>query len=954
NGKLDRAALRTATVRGGDAGRLPRTATEQTLQRIWSSVLGVECGIDDDFFDLGGQSLVAVRLVAAVEEAFGQRLPLAAVFREPTIAAMAALLEGERPGSVEHDVMVDVVLPDDVRWDGAPARAGAPREVLLTGATGFVGSFLLAELLARPGVHVHCLVRADDAASATRKLRDALASRELSLDGFDERVHVVVGDLDAPRLGLDGATYATLAERVDAILHDGANVNAMLPYGRLRRTNVLGTVEILRLAATTRVKRVHFVSTISVFGGAHAGRVIRETDAPLNGAGLTSGYARSKWAAERLVEEAARRNVPTTILRAGSVSGHRRTGVCNHADLLHLLLRGCITLGAAPDVMHTINLTPVDAVSAAIVDIALDPAGAEGPYHLVRAAEPTVRELVRFARARGIELRLIPHPTWVDRLREAVERTGDATLMRLQAVLDVRSGESDRATRIAWSPWRYECTRAELAAPRFAAQMDVSNEALFDVYLNYLVRSGLLKLNGASVMSTSSRGGEMHATDDRRARHVADLVKRFTTKTAKSKASAAAHRVALANRNFLTRFRPDLKEMVYPIVGASARGARVWDIDGNEYVDLSMGFGVNLFGHEPAFVKEALTGQLARGIQLGPHSEIAGECAERVCRMTGHERAFFANSGTEAVMIALRLARVATGRDKIAVFKGSYHGHSDATLVGAVGDPPGCVSRPGVGGGVARDVLLLNYDDPRSLELIEKETNLAGVIVEPVQADRPTLRPRAFLEELRALTARKGAALIFDEMITGFRLHPAGVQGLFGIRADLATYGKVIGGGMPTGVVAGSSAFMNGVDGGPWAFGDDSAPSALPTFVAGTYCKHPLAMAAMSAVLDHLEAAGPALQERLNERSDAFVGELNALAASTGAPLVAENYGSLLGLYLRPAPYSALFEYHMFERGIFMGVRGGFLSTAHSDADLRTIVDAVKATLEDMARGDVL
>src|SRR5262249_24875370 len=160
-----------------------------------------------------------------------------------------------------------------------------------------------------------------------------------------------------------------------------------------------------------------------------------------------------------------------------------------------------------------------------------------------------------------------------------------------------------------------------------------------------------------------------------------------------------------------------------------------------------------------------------------------------------------------------------------------------------------------------------DYDKPESLARLHSEINdFAAVLVEPVQSRRPDIQPAAFLQELRALTAKAGVALIFDEVVTGFRVHTGGAQAWFGIQADLATYGKVVGGGMPIGVVAGQGAYMNALDGGMWRYGDDSAPEAEQTFFSGTFCKHPLTMAAAHATLLHLKAQGPGLQERLNQR----------------------------------------------------------------------------------------
>ncbi|HWW76228.1 MAG TPA: aminotransferase class III-fold pyridoxal phosphate-dependent enzyme, partial [Pyrinomonadaceae bacterium] len=311
-------------------------------------------------------------------------------------------------------------------------------------------------------------------------------------------------------------------------------------------------------------------------------------------------------------------------------------------------------------------------------------------------------------------------------------------------------------------------------------------------------------------------------------RSLDDFIRRFTSRTRRSKELAESCRAGLADSRATVGFRFSTKEILYPITGAEALGSTLRDVDGNAYVDLTMGFGVLLFGSRPDFVRQAIADELQRGIQLGMRSDLMEEITRLFLDLTGKQRVVFTNSGTEAVMTALRLARAATGRSKIALFEGSYHGHSDGTLAQRGYDSLNSEPvAPGIPAGVARDVLVLEYGTPRSLEILREHAGeLAAVLVEPVQSRRPDFQPVPFLRELRELTEASGTALIFDEMITGFRAHPAGCQGLFGIEADIATYGKIIGGGMPIGAVAGSARFLNGIDGGTWRFGDDSYPGA--------------------------------------------------------------------------------------------------------------------------------
>ena len=429
---------------------------------------------------------------------------------------------------------------------------------------------------------------------------------------------------------------------------------------------------------------------------------------------------------------------------------------------------------------------------------------------------------------------------------------------------------------------------------------------------------------------------------------LAEFMPRYNQRTAESKRLTQAHRAALADPRSVAGFRDAWKEIVYPLVSARSAGAKLWDVDGNEYVDLTMGFGVNLFGHSPAFVTAAIEEQLKLGIAIGPQSPLAGEVARMLCEMTGHERVTFCNTGSEAVMVALRLARTVTGRDPIVYFTGDYHGVFDEVL-GRAGPDGALPVAPGIPRGSLGNVVILDYGTPESLEYIRAHgRELAAVLVEPVQSRRPEFQPKEFLLELRRVTQATGMALILDEMITGFRVHPAGIQGLFGIQADLATYGKIIGGGMPIGVLAGTRQFMDALDGGAWQYGDVSAPEVGMTFFAGTFVRHPLALAAARAVLQQLKARGPALQEQLTAKTSRLVAELRAQLAGTPVELV--HFGSWFIIRLPDGNANAGLLLHLLR---YWGIhvlenRPCYVTMAHTDEDLAKIVVAFKESVIDM------
>ncbi len=439
--------------------------------------------------------------------------------------------------------------------------------------------------------------------------------------------------------------------------------------------------------------------------------------------------------------------------------------------------------------------------------------------------------------------------------------------------------------------------------------------------------------------------------------HLDDLIARTIAQTPGSKEYTAQNRAHLADPRVVAGFKSAWKEMVYPIVATHAAGPKIWDVDGNEWLDLTMGFGVNLFGHAPQFVADALHKQLGIGTEIGPQSTLAGEVARRVCALVGMERATFCNTGSEAVMAAIRVARTVTGRRKIVYFTGDYHGTFDEVLARANhvgGELKSAPIAPGIPPGMVEDTLILDYGTPESLALVaEHAHSLAAVLVEPVQSRRPDLQPQEFLQALRRITEDAGAALIFDEVITGFRVHPGGAQAVFGVRADMATYGKVIGGGMPFGLLAGSARYLDALDGGAWQYGDESFPEVGVTFFAGTFVRHPLALAAAQAVLTHLEQAGPGLQEQLNARTSGFVARVNDFAEGRGVPLRLANFGSLF--YFKFAPelkWASLFFYELRARGVHIWEgRPCFLSTAHTEDDVERAWSAFAQALCAMQEG---
>jgi glutamate-1-semialdehyde 2,1-aminomutase len=463
----------------------------------------------------------------------------------------------------------------------------------------------------------------------------------------------------------------------------------------------------------------------------------------------------------------------------------------------------------------------------------------------------------------------------------------------------------------------------------------------------------------------------------------------YRLRTAESRKIAEQYRGVLADKSAIGfKTSEATRGIAYPIAACKAEGAYLWDADGNRYVDILMGLGLNLFGHNPEFARLAIAEQLQRGYPLGPQSPLAGEVAVLLAELTGMERFCFSNTGTEAVMTALKLARTATGRDHIAIFAQSYHGHADAMLMRAplaeyarkkllgrlrgnsfarplaallerTTSTAAVPAFPGISKAAAREVIVLDYGNPHSLDIIKKHQHrLAAVLVEPIQSRQPELQPGEFLRALRELTTQTDIALIFDEMVTGFRLAAGGAQAHFGIRADLATYSKIVGGGLPFSVIAGSARFMNHIDGGVARYAESESIDVPTTFFAGTFVKHPLALAAAKATLERLRAEGPGLYDKLNTRCTLLVDRLNVALAEHGLPVEFTRMGSFFAVNGSRSRWSdeaqLLLSYLLLNRGIHLriGDRGGFLSTAHSDADVDTIYQAFVGGFEALRAAD--
>lgn len=436
--------------------------------------------------------------------------------------------------------------------------------------------------------------------------------------------------------------------------------------------------------------------------------------------------------------------------------------------------------------------------------------------------------------------------------------------------------------------------------------------------------------------------------------HIEALVTSYVARTPSSKEWTAKYRKFHADPRTVSGFNRNWKEMIYQLVVERSKGSRLLDIDGNEYIDILNGFGPGFFGHSPDFVLEAVQKQMMSGYEVGPQTPLAGETAQMFCELTGNERCSFVCTGSEAVQAAMRLARTATGRDKIAVFTKDYHGNFDEVLVRgsqAKKKPRTFPSAPGVPKTAVSNMLVLDYGTEESMEILREHAHeLAAIMIEPVQSRRPEFQPKEFVKQLRVLADENEALLIFDEVICGLRDGPHGAQGFYGVKSDISTYGKVIGGGLPIGIVAGKAKYMDTFDGGHWEYGDDSFPEGDVTFFAGTFVRHPLGIAAANAVLKHLKQQGPQLWADLNAKAERLYQTVDQFMVDNEVPIRLPGLNSRFFVRVgEDCKYGNLLFFHLRQRGVYI-LEGfpSYITTEHSEADIDYVIRAFQESVAEL------
>ncbi|MFE0046168.1 amino acid adenylation domain-containing protein [Streptomyces albireticuli] len=518
-GKVDRARLKSAApLTGRDDDAVTAGETDEpkieglldVLTEVWQRVLRVRPAPQDDFFLLGGDSLLASEAVTrtlavlSLDAALGSTL-IRALLAAPTLEGFTAAVREARGGfgaATDGEPHVDFARETELGFSLPVAEGPAPcphdpKDVLLTGASGFVGVFLLHRLLRSTTARVHCPVRATSPAHAQQRVRTALTRYGLSLDETEwRRVECFPGDLTQPGLGLSAVHTAELTSRLDLIVHNGARVNFLYPYEQLRPANVDGTREVVRIAAPRRVP-VHFVSTVAVVAGfGTAGVHEVDEDLPLDHAdGLTMGYAESKWVAEGVLRRAAEQGLPVAVYRPYEVTGDRTTGACNTETAICSLFKTVAETGLAPDIELPMDFVPVDHLAESLVHIATHRPADGRVYHVTNPRPAMFSDVLDRMRAAGFTLRTLPYDRWVGELvRYVAENPTSATAPFVSLCVD-RSRNADMSVKEMYLKDVFPVLgrrNAEEALADSGLHCPPVDSALLDRYLEYFFASGYL------------------------------------------------------------------------------------------------------------------------------------------------------------------------------------------------------------------------------------------------------------------------------------------------------------------------------------------------------------------------------------------------------------------------------------------------------------------------------
>ncbi|MBD2771979.1 amino acid adenylation domain-containing protein [Iningainema tapete] len=499
NGKVNRQALPAPDQNRTDRSKVyvePRTPVEELLARIWSQILGIEqVGIYDNFFDLGGHSLLVTQLIIKVQQTFQVELPLLSLFEMPTVAELAqSIAIAQKTGAsfttvgtkTPVNLKAEAILDSTICPNTSAQYTAEPACIFLTGATGFIGAFLLHELLQQTHADIYCLVRAPNLKEGKKRIQSSLESYLLWNESLSCRIIPVVGDLSQPLLGLSQEEFQAMAELVDLIYHNGAWVHHTSPYSVLKAANVLGTQEVLRLASQVKVKPVHFISTLGVFSsvGDSGVQVVREHDSLDDYPLPLDGYCQSKWVAEKLVTIARERGLPVCIYRIGRISGQSQTGVFNKNDFWYKLILGCTQLGCVPEGEMLEDMVPVDYISRAIIYLSRRKESLDKVFHFVNHQSFNSSLLINVLGSLGYPLQQIPYDQWRKYLLKIAEHSPEHTLYPLVSFFPSRSSKKEMSNL---GTVQFDCQNTLNGLAGTSIVCPPLDEQLLSTYLSYLI-----------------------------------------------------------------------------------------------------------------------------------------------------------------------------------------------------------------------------------------------------------------------------------------------------------------------------------------------------------------------------------------------------------------------------------------------------------------------------------
>lgn len=481
-----------------------------------AELIGVETDeidIRENLENYGLDSAQAMTLVSKLEKMLGFQPSPVLLWHYPNIESLSQRLaesdSAESPLGLDIspdapvnpmvlNLAAEVVLDPTIDPGNAVSvDVAIPKHIFLTGGTGFLGAFIIRELLQETDADIYCLVRAANGLEAKTKLQKNLQQYAIWDEKFNSRIIAVVGDLAQPLLGINPEQFQILASNIDTIYHSAALLNYVYPYSALKTANVLGTQEVLRLACHTKVKPVHYVSSVAVFEStAYAGHLVEEQDDFDHWEGIYLGYSQTKWVAEKLVKVARDRGLPVTIHRPPLIAGDSRTGICNTHDFINLMTKGCLQMGTFPDVDYMLDMSPVDYVSKAIVYLSRQPESLGKAFHLQHPQPISLKDLVEWVKSFGYPIEMIPYEEWQSKLINEVSST-DNPLYTLRPFLLERWSDEQLTIPDLYLQSRrpiISCQATLQALSGSSITCPPIDSQLLMTYTSYLVQTGFLTL----------------------------------------------------------------------------------------------------------------------------------------------------------------------------------------------------------------------------------------------------------------------------------------------------------------------------------------------------------------------------------------------------------------------------------------------------------------------------